>query len=130
MARLSSIVIPDIPQSRPPSAATGNGSRSRSPYALHREWLAERCEKDARRMACRAYSVPPNPVHLTLTPATADGLSRAVDEAHRRCTAFVNARARVAGRLFQRRFGCVAMDAAPHLAFNLVRARLCRKPRE
>jgi hypothetical protein len=37
-------------------------------------------------------------------------------EAHRRYTAFVNARARTTGRLFQGRFGCVAMDEAHRLA--------------
>ena len=63
-------------------------------------------------------------MHLILTPTTLEGLSRAVGEAHRRYTAFVNARARVTGHLFQGRFGCVAMDeahwsaAVRYLAFN------------
>ena len=76
----------------------------------------------------------PNHLHLILAPATRDGLSRAVGEAHRRYTAFVNARARVTGHLFQGRFGCVAMDephmlnAVRYLAFNPVRARLCAAP--
>ena len=43
----------------------------------------------------------PNHPHLILAPATREGLSRAVGEAHRRYTAFVNARARQTGRLFQ-----------------------------
>jgi putative transposase len=78
----------------------------------------------------------PNHLHLILTPTTLEGLSRAVGEAHRRYTAFVNARARVTGHLFQGRFGCVAMDeahmlnAVRYLAFNPVGARLCAKPRE
>ena len=78
----------------------------------------------------------PSHVHLILTPTTLEGLSRAVGEAHRRYTAFVNARARVTGHLFQGRFGCVAMDEAHllvamrYLAFNPVRARLCAKPRD
>jgi putative transposase len=78
----------------------------------------------------------PNHLHLIPTPTTLEGLSRAVGEAHRRYTAFVNARARVTGHLFQGRFGCVAMDeahmlnAVRYLAFNPVRARLCAKPRE
>ena len=42
----------------------------------------------------------PNHVHLVLTPADADALSRAVGEAHRRFTAFVSARARTTGHLF------------------------------
>ena len=78
----------------------------------------------------------PNHVHLILTPTTLDGLSRAVGEAHRRTTAFVNARARVTGHLFQGRFGCVAMDEAHMLnavrclAFNPAPAKLCAAPGE
>jgi hypothetical protein len=72
----------------------------------------------------------PNHVHLILTPTTGDGLSRAVGEAHRRFTGFVNARAREAKYVFQGRFGCVATDeahcpnAVRHLAFNPAPARL------
>ena len=76
----------------------------------------------------------PNHVHLVLTPADAGGLSRAVGEAHRRFTAFVNARARTTGHLFQGRFGSFAMDdahclnALRYLAFNPVRAGLAATP--
>ena len=65
---------------------------------LYRDLLAERCR--ANRVACWAYCLMPNHVHLVLTPADADALSRAVGEAHRRFTAFVNARARTTGHLF------------------------------
>jgi putative transposase len=135
MARLSRIVIPDIPHH-----VTQRGARRRKlftepdDYALYRDLLAERCEKNG--VSCWAYCLLPNQVHLILTPASADGLSRAVGEAHRRYAAFVNARARVTGHLFQGRFGCVAMDA-PHmlnavryLASNPVRAKLCAQPGE
>ena len=71
-------------------------------YALYRNLFAERCR--ANRVACWAYCLMPNHVHLVLTPADADALSRAVGEAHRRFTAFVNARARTTGHLFQGRF--------------------------
>ena len=76
----------------------------------------------------------PNHVHLILTPTGADALSRAVGEAHRRFTAFVNARARTTGHLFQGRFASFAMDdayflnALRTLAFNPVRARLAASP--
>ena len=76
----------------------------------------------------------PNHVHLILTPADADALSRAVGEAHRRFTAFVNARARTTGHLFQGRFASFAMDdghflnALRYLAFNPVRAGLAASP--
>jgi putative transposase len=135
MARLSRIVIPDIPHH-----VTQRGNRRQrlfteaGDYALYRDLLAERCEKNG--VSCWAYCLMPNHLHLILTPTTLEGLSRAVGEAHRRYTAFVNARARVTGHLFQGRFGCVAMDeahtlnAVRYLAFNPVRARLCAKPRE
>jgi hypothetical protein len=50
--------------------------------------------------------------------------------------AFFNARARTTGHLFQARFGCAAMDeahwltAVRYLAFNPVRAALCRRPED
>ncbi len=52
----------------------------------------------------------PNHVHLILTPADEPGLARAVGEAHRRYAAFVGARGRWTGHLFQARFTSVAMD--------------------
>jgi putative transposase len=76
----------------------------------------------------------PGHVHLVLAPADADALSRAVGEAHRRFTAFVNARARTTGHLFQARFASFAMDdahllnALRYLAFNPVRAGLAASP--
>jgi putative transposase len=61
----------------------------------------------------------PNHLHLIPTPTTLEGLSRAVGEAHRRYTAFVNARARVTGHLFELR------GHDTHCAI-----RPCAKPRE
>ena len=91
---------------------------------------------------CSAYCLMPNHVHLLLSPmhdeaaAAGAALSRSVGEAHRRYTAFFNARARTTGHLFQSRFGCAAMDeahwltAVRYLALNPVRAGLCRRPDE
>jgi putative transposase len=131
MARLSRITVPDVPHH-----VTQRGNR-RQPvftedgdYALYRDLMAERLR--ANGVSCLAWCLMPNHVHLILRPATADGLSRAIGEAHRRYTAFFNARARVTGHLFQGRFGSVAMDdahtlaAVRYLAFNPVRAGLAR----
>ena len=113
-----------------PSAATGDRRCSRT-QAITR-FIAIFWPSDG--IACWAYCLMPNHVHLILTPARADGLSRAVGEAHRRFTGYVNARARETGHLFQGRFGCVAMDethclnAVRYLAFNPVRARLSAAP--
>ena len=52
----------------------------------------------------------PNHVHLIATPADEPGLPPAVGEAHRRHAAFIGARSRWTGHLFQARFSSVAMD--------------------
>jgi putative transposase len=75
----------------------------------------------------------PNHVHLILAPSDATGLRRAVGEAHRRTTSFINARGRWTGHLFQSRFSSVAMEesyliaAVRHVSLKPVRARLARK---
>ena len=141
MARLSRIVVPGVPHH-----VTQRGNRRMvlfsgpEDYALYRDLLAERLRRHG--VACWAYCLMPNHIHLILAPpdgaaeAASAALSRAVGEAHRRYTAFVNARARVTGHLFQGRFGCVAMDdahvlnALRYLAFNPVRARLAARPQD
>jgi putative transposase len=133
MARLSRITVPGLPHH-----VTQRGNRQQvlfteaEDYALYRDLIAERCR--ANGVICWAYCLMPTHVHLILTPKTEDGLSRAVGEAHRRFTAYVNARARVTGHLFQARFASVAMDeshclnAVRYLAFNPVKARLVPYP--
>lgn len=135
MARLSRIIVPDTPHH-----VTQRGNRRQllfsepGDYELYRDLLAERCAKNG--LVCWAYCLMPNHVHLILNPGASDGLSRGVGEAHRRFTAFANARARVTGHLFQARFHCVAMDeahclnAVRYLAFNPVRAGLCARPED
>ena len=78
----------------------------------------------------------PNHALLILTPQTPEGLGRALGKAHRRYSAFVNARMRVTGHLFQARISSVVMDedhlmaAARYLALNPVRARLVARPED
>jgi putative transposase len=129
MARIARFVVPDVPHH-----VTQRGNRrdqvffSDDDYALYRDLLAEACGKAG--VSVWAYCLMPNHVHLILTPSTSDGLARALGKAHRRYSAFVNARLRVTGHLFQSRFGSVAMDedhlmvAARYVALNPVRARL------
>jgi putative transposase len=129
MARISRITVPGMPHH-----VTQRGNRRErvfhedGDYALYRDLLAAACA--ANGVACWAYCLMPNHVHLILTPATREGLSRAVGETHRRYSGFVNARARVTGHVFQGRFHSAAMDdvhllrAARYLALNPVRAGL------
>ena len=68
--------------------------------------------------------------------ANARGSGRALGKAHRRYSAFVNARMRVTGHLFQARFSSVVMDedhlmaAARYVALNPVRARLAARSQD
>jgi putative transposase len=135
MARLSRITVPGLPHH-----VTQRGNRREAvfledgDYALYRDLLAERCR--ANGVECWAYCLMPNHIHLILTPSTAEGLSRAVGETHRRYSGFVNARARVTGHVFQGRFSSAAMDephclaAFRYLAFNPVRAKLVQAPQD
>ncbi len=135
MARLARIIVPGLPHH-----VTQRGNRrqllfvEKSDYALYRDLLAERCRTNG--VSCWAYCLMPNHVHLILTPQTETGLSRAVGEAHRRYTAFFNARARVTGHLFQGRFSSTALDephlmnALRYLALNPVQAKLVARARD
>jgi putative transposase len=73
---------------------------------------------------------PTLPPDLIVVPSDEDGLRRTFADAHRRYTAFINARHRWTGHLWQGRYGAVAMDeghlaaAARYVALNPVRARL------
>ena len=123
------ITVPDLPHH-----VSQRGNRQQAlflgadDYTLYRDLLAERCR--ANGVACWAYCLMPNHVHLILVPSQPDGLAKAVGEAHRRYTAFFNARARLTGHLFQGRFFSRAIDedhliaAARYLALNPVRAGL------
>jgi putative transposase len=77
-------------------------------HQLYCDTLAEQLRKSS--VEVWAYCLMPNHVHLILTKQGADGMSRAIGEAHRRYTNFINARGRWTGHLFQSRFASVAMD--------------------
>jgi putative transposase len=141
MPRLARIAVPLTPHH-----VTQRGNRrmaifnGAADFQLYRDLLAERLKRHG--VTCSAYCLMPNHVHLLLAPmqedagAAAAALSRSVGEAHRRYTAFFNARERTTGHLFQARFGCTAMDeahwltAVRYLALNPVRAGLCERPQD
>src|SRR5687768_80900 len=132
MVRLPRLVLPGIPYH-----VTQRGNRREqtffedSDYALYRDLLARSAERAGAEIWC--YCLMPNHVHIIVVPADGDGLRRTFADTHRRYTAFINARARWTGHLWQGRFGAVAMDEA-HLAnavryvsLNPVRARLVER---
>lgn len=129
MMRRARIIVPGLPHH-----VTQRGNRREAIFfedgdqEIYRDLLGEQLDK--ARVQAWAYCLMPNHVHLILTPSTADGLGRAVGEAHRRYTGFINARGRWTGQLFQSRFASVAMDethlmaAVRYVSLNPVRARL------
>ena len=123
------MIIPGVPHH-----VTQRGNRREPIFfepgdeAVYLDLMASRLKRHG--VACWGYCLMPNHVHLILTPREETGLARAVGEAHRRYTAFVGARGRWTGHLFQGRFGSVAMDedhlmaALRYVALNPVRAGL------
>ena len=77
-------------------------------YRFYRRLIATAARRAGGQI--RAYCLMPNHVHLIVTPADEDGLRATFAEAHRRCTAAINARFRWTGHLFQSRFGAEVMD--------------------
>ncbi len=128
MTRLARMVVSGLPHH-----VTQRGNRRESIFfedgdqETYRDLLGEQLRK--ADVEVWAYCLMPNHVHLILNPRQADGLGRAVGEAHRRYTNFVNARGRWTGHLFQSRFasvgnGRVASDWRSYVRLNAVRARL------
>ena len=134
MARLARIVAPGIPHH-----ITQRGNRrlqtffNDDDYAAYKALLAEGCR--AAGVACWAYCLMPNHVHLILTPGDEDGLRAALGEAHRRYTRRVNFREGWRGYLWLGRFASFPMDeryllaAARYVELNPVRAKLARTAR-
>ncbi len=90
----------------------------------------------AEHVAIWAYCLMPNHVHLIAVPQSADGLRRAIGEAHRRYTRMVNFREGWQGHLWQGRFASFVLDetyllmAARYVELNPVRAGLVNTPRQ
>ena len=135
MTRLARMVVSGLPHH-----VTQRGNRRESIFfedgdqEIYRDLLGEQARK--ADVEVWAYCLMPNHVHLILNPRHAEGLGRAVGEAHRRYTNFINARGRWTGHLFQSRFASVAMDeshlrsAVSYVSLNPVRARLVSRAQE
>ena len=81
----------------------------------------------AEQVAIWAYCLMPNHVHLIVVPQSAESLRRAIGEAHRRYTRWINFREGWRGHLWQGRFASFVMDedhlltAARYVELNRVR---------
>lgn len=129
MSRLARLVIPGLAHH---VTQRGNGRQQvffgEADYARYLRLLTESCA--ATRVACLAYCLMPNHVHLVLVPATEDGLRRCLCVVHRAYAGALNARFGRTGHFWQGRYGSVAMDEAHlyealrYVLLNPVRARL------
>ncbi len=103
MPRIARVVAPGLPHN-----LTQRGNRRQRTFFAQDDYeacidlVAESC--DACGVAVWSYCLMPNHVHLIVVPESADGLRRAVGEAHRRYTRRVNFRKRWRGHLWQGRF--------------------------
>ena len=82
----------------------------------------------AEQVAIWAYCLMPNQVHLIVVPQSAERLRRAIGEAHRRYTRWINFREGWRGCLRQGRFASFVMDK-DHLltAARYVEAQPCAR---
>jgi putative transposase len=135
MPRLARVIAPGLPHH-----LTQRGNRRQPTFFGdddYREYLAlmaEWCFK--RGVKIWAYCLMPNHVHLIAVPAQDDSLRRAVGEAHRRYTRYVNLREGWTGHLWQGRFASFVLDerylmaAARYVEMNPVRAGLVQRPED
>jgi putative transposase len=132
MARLARVVVPGLPHH---VTQRGNGRQQTffgdADYRLYRDLLADSC--NAAGVACWAWVLMPNHVHLILVPRDEDGLRGALAPVHRRYAGIVNARRKRPGHFWQGRFGAAVMDedhlasALVYVMLNPVRARLAKR---
>ena len=133
MPRTARIVIPGIPHH-----ITQRGNRrqntffSDSDYFIYLSTMAASCEKQRVEIWC--YCLMPNHIHLIAVPETEESLSRAIGEAHRSYTCYINEKKNWKGYLWQGRFSSFPMDdqhllsAACYIELNPVRAGLVSNP--
>ena len=133
MARIARIVVPGYPHH-----VTQRGNRRQETFfcdddyreyiSLMSQWCGE------NRVEIRAYCLMPNHVHLIAVPGEKESLARAIGEAHRRYTRYVNFREGWRGYLRQGRFASCVLDqrhliaAARYVELNPVRAGLAEHP--
>jgi len=133
MARLARVVVPGVPHH-----VTQRGNRRQRTFFCNEDYqtyidlMVEWCS--IWEVDIWAYCLMPNHVHLIAVPSSREGLRRAIGEAHRRYTRYINFRENWRGYLWQGRFGSFPMDkkhllaAARYIELNPVRARMINAP--
>jgi len=132
MARIARVIAEGLPHH-----VTQRGNRRQRTFFRDRDYeayldlMAAWCAK--WDVAIWAWCLMPNHVHLIAVPRRAEGLARAVGEAHRRYTRLINFRKGWRGYLWQGRFASYPMDrvhtlaAARYIERNPVRAGLAKR---
>lgn len=109
MARQARVTLADTPHH---ISQRGNRGEAvffeRADFEQYRALMAEQCR--LHHIGIWAYCLMPNQIHLISRPAKAENLARAVGEAHRRYTRYINDKMNWRGHLFQDRFYSYAMD--------------------
>jgi putative transposase len=135
MARIARVVVPGIPHH-----ITQRGNRrmdtsfSEGDYREYLSLMAEWCNRC--KVQVWAYCLMTNHVHLIVVPESIDGLRRAIGEAHRRCSRYINFQNGWTGHLWQGRFGSFPMDeqylitAARYIELNPIKAGIVKKPED
>jgi len=132
MARMARVVIPGIPHH-----ITQRGNRrmetffSNTDYREYLYLMAEWCNRC--KVKVLAYCLMPNHIHIIAIPETEDGLRRAIGEAHRRYTRYINFQKKWKGHLWQGRFASFPMDeehtlvTARYIELNPVKAGMVKR---
>lgn len=133
MARLSRIVVPGYPHH-----VTQRGNRRQETFFCdddYREYIhlmSEWCRRNG--VEIWGYGLMPNHIHLIAVPEKKECLARAIGEAHRRYTRYINFREGWRGYLWQGRFASYVMDqdhliaSARYVELNPVKANLVQHP--
>ncbi len=101
-------------------------------YGVYIDLMAQWCR--TLHVEILAYCLMHNHVHLVAVPESKDGLVKAVGEAHRRYTRYVNFREGCRGHLWQGRFIFYVMDesyllaAVRYIELDPMRAKLVSNP--
>ncbi len=132
MARIARVVVPGIPHH-----ITQRGNRRMETFfseADYREYLYQMAEWCNRcKVQVWAYCLMPNHVHLIAVPESEDGLRRAIGEAHRRYTRYINFDKGWKGHLWQGRFASFPMDeqyliaTARYIELNPVKSGIVKR---
>lgn len=133
MARIGRVVAAGLPHH-----ITQRGNRRQQTFFRDEDFeeytslMSEWCKKC--KVEIWAYCLMPNHIHLIAVPSSEESMRKAIGEAHRRYTRYVNFYKAWRGYLWQGRFASYPMDesyllaAARYIEFNPVRAGLVENP--